>query len=171
MLDALVAFTEPWANLFANNTIIATAVTVLHVLAIFTGGGLAIAADRRLLRTQLDESINSDDIRLAATELATAHRLVLVGLASALVTGLLLLASDIGTFAVSQVFWIKMSMIVLLLANGLRMRIGERRVLGHHPQLEGTALLSSWKSLRQSAVASFIAWLVIVSLGVVLVNI
>ena len=170
MLDELLAFTEPWANLFANNSVVSTAVAVLHVLAIFTGGGLAISADRRLLRARLDETLKSEHIRAAVSELASTHRAVITSLAVALATGLLLLASDIGTFAVSRVFWTKMSMIVILLANGMRMRRAERVVLGHSPGAE-IALLSTWKTLRQSAVASFIAWLVIVTLGVILVNV
>lgn len=164
MLDALTALVQPWADVFADNSALATAVTASHVLAIFAAGGFAISADRRLLRTSVT---SPSALREAVAELGTTHRVVITALAFAVTSGLLLFTSDIGTFGGSRVFWTKMTMVVLLLSNGIRMRRAEGRLL-RATDADSIVIESAWRSLRRAAGFSLVAWFVIVLLGVIL---
>jgi len=78
---------------------------------------------------------------------------------------LLLLASDIETFFGSWIYWTKMVLVVLLLANGFWMTRVERR-LEADPSDESPA----WKTLHRVAGISFTLWFTIVVIGVTLVN-
>ena len=49
---------------------------------------------------------------------AWRSRVVVAGLTLIVISGLLMLAADLDTFLHSRVFWIKMTLIVLLLING-----------------------------------------------------
>lgn len=155
VLASLTAAVQPWSDLFANNATLATAVTATHVLAIFAGGGIAVAADRRVLGAlRVHDTVGID--AGALDELRRSHAIVIGALAVAASSGLLLLTSDLGTFGVSRVFWAKMATLALLLANGLRLRRAEsRRAAG---------------PLRQAALASLVLWFVLVLLGVILGN-
>ena len=163
LLDAIAAQLEGWSTLFADQPAIAVGVLTAHVLSIFVAGGLALGADRAVLRSthaSLSSLSTLDD-------LASAHRLVIAALTFAILTGLLLLASDLNAFARSRVFWAKMTLLLLVLANGARMRWTERRLAlsGHGPQTAARA-----RGLRQAATTSALLWPAVVVLGVVLGN-
>jgi hypothetical protein len=84
---------------------------------------------------------------------------------------LLLALSDVKTFATSVVYWTKMGLVALLLANGLLLRGTER-------ELRAGSLLSQstppgkklWSRLRFAAAASMTLWTAIVLAGVILVE-
>lgn len=174
VLDSASAFVQPWADLYANNTLLATGVLALHLVSMFIAGGMAIAADRAILRSKPG---TADAVRAVVADLGTTHSVVVGWLISTIVSGLLLLTSDLGTFAVSRVYWIKMSAFVLLLLNGLRMQRAERAVMG---SLEGVPIRTTempvpfpkqqWSGIRGAAAVSLALWLSIVLLGVVLTN-
>ena len=81
-----------------------------------------IAADRATLMAHAP--------RLAVTRQQIAaihntHRVVIVGLAAVIVSGVLLFAADVNTYAVSKLFWLKMGMVALLMVNGaILVRVG-----------------------------------------------
>lgn len=176
-VESLTALAQPWADRVADSPVLATSIIVVHVVAIFAAGGLAVAADRAVLRATRGGTqgatpsapITSDALQRTITELGETHRPVIVALAFAFASGLLLLLSDVGTFAVSRVFWSKLTLIVLLLANGIRLRRAEARVL--HAK-EGDAVLvgRALGTLRSAAGFSLFAWFGIVLLGVILGN-
>jgi hypothetical protein len=137
---------------------------------------MAIAADRRVLMVVPDAPTT---LQHATEELQTTHAIVIGALVITVMSGVALATSDIGTFAVSVVFWAKMTTLVVLLTNGAYMQRLESRVhaAASDPSAApaGAALLPSlqrpWSALRRSAVISATAWFVLVLLGVVLSNV
>jgi hypothetical protein len=97
------------------------------------------------------------------SELATVHRWVLVGLGITLLSGLLMMFADLDTYLGSWVFWTKMGLIVVLLANGgLRWR-AERGVR------DGRA--AAWVGLRRTTIASLVLWFGVLLAGTMLTTI
>jgi uncharacterized membrane protein len=158
----LTDLAEPWAHLYGNSNVLATIVGFLHVGAIVVGGGLAIALDRSTLRLRHDEP-GARARHLA--ELGGAHRVVLGALALSAVSGLALLAADLDTYFDSWIFWFKMGLIGLLLANGAAMNRTERAL-----RSKGVEADAPWRRLRTIAVTSLALWLTITLVGVALLN-
>ncbi|MDB4883071.1 MAG: hypothetical protein JWL95_1837 [Gemmatimonadetes bacterium] len=159
----LADFVAPWARFFSHSKTAATIVTFLHIAPIVVGGGVAISLDRVALRLRHDEPGARE--RFLA-ELGSVHRLVLSSLALSLLSGLALLASDLDTFLPSWVFWIKMGLIVALLANGAMMQRLERALAG-----SGGGTADQWARLRGTSIASLFLWLAITLAGVALTNV
>ena len=176
MLEALTTFFLPWSEFYADSSWLPTTILAVHMLALFIGGGMAIAADRRLLMVVPDAP---KALQHAAEELQTTHTIVIGALVLTVLSGVALATSDLGTFAVSTVFWAKMATLVVLLSNGVYMQRMESQVhaAASDPSAAptGAAFLPSlqrpWTALRRSAVISAAAWSVMVVLGVVLSNV
>jgi hypothetical protein len=161
--SGLARLAEPWAHVYADSKVVATIVTFGHVASLLMAGGLAVATDRATLRA----------LRLAAAErgrhleeLAGVHRLVVGGLALSVITGILLFASDIETFVGSWIFWLKMALICVLLANGFVMTRAEGALRAD--AADGSL---AWGRLRRSALVSVGLWYAITLAGVALVNV
>ncbi len=176
MLDTLTTLLQPWSELYADSAWIPTTILAVHVLALFAGGGIAIAADRRVL---LATPGTREAYQAAAEDLRTTHAIVIGSIVIMVSSGLALATSDIGTFAVSKVFWAKMASFAVLIANGVYMRRTESRVLTAATDagvvIDKTTQWPSahlpWAELKRSAAVSLTAWFVIVLLGVVLSDI
>lgn len=160
--DALAQLAAPWAKFYSHSKVASTVVTFLHIAPIVVGGGLGIAIDRSTLRLPHDDP-GARERHLA--ELGSAHGLVLGALALSFVSGIALLAADLDTFLGSWVFWAKMALIVLLLANGAWMTRVEAALRRH-----GNATEDPWKRLRVAAITSLTLWLAVTFAGVVLAN-
>lgn len=160
---ALANFVAPWAHFYSDSRTAETIVVFLHIAPLVVGGGVAIALDRASLRLRIDEA-GSRERHLA--ELRSVHPLVLCALAISLVSGLALLAADLDTFLPSWVFWLKMVLVLALLANGAFMTRLER-VLG----TPGGASTDHWRRLRGISITSVVLWLAITLAGVALVNV
>jgi uncharacterized membrane protein len=159
----LARLAEPWAHVYADSKTVATIVTFGHVASLLMAGGLAVATDRATLRA----------LRLAAAErgrhleeLAGVHRLVVGGLTLSVITGVLLFGSDVETFLTSWIFWLKMGLIGVLLANGYVMTHAERAL-----RAEAGEAAPAWDRLRRSALVSVGLWYAITLAGVALVNV
>jgi uncharacterized membrane protein len=161
--DALARLAAPWASFYSHSKTAATIVTFLHIAPIVVGGGLAISLDRAVLRLRHDEpGARARHLE----ELGSVHRPVLIALTVSFLSGLALLASDLDTFLGSWVFWVKMGLIVALLANGGIMTRLERSLAGPAGGRE-----DQWRRLRVLAITSLALWLTITFAGVTLTNV
>ena len=161
IVESLAHLAEPWATAYDNSKLLMNGVMFGHVAGFLIAGGLAIAADRAVIRAT---AAGPDSRRVHLSEFHTVHAPVLIGLAVTFATGLLLFLADVETFATAPVFWIKMGFLALLLANGAGLRRAARRLDA------GDAPDRDWQALRRSAAASTLLWLVAVLTGVMLVN-
>lgn len=160
---ALVQFLEPWSQLYSDSKLLPTVIVFGHIAALVFAGGLAVTLDRATLRAARAAS----EIRWRQLEeLNRAHRLVLVGLALSFVTGVLLFTADLETYFGSWIYWTKMSLIGLLLANGFVMTRAEARIR----ETPNAADEVGWRRLRQTAAISISLWFAIAFAGVALVN-
>jgi hypothetical protein len=161
--SALARLFDPWAHVYADSKVVATIVTFGHIASLLMAGGLAVATDRATLRA----------LRLAAAErgrhleeLSGVHRWVVAGLSLSIITGVLLFGSDVETFWGSRVFWLKMAMLCVLLANGYLMTRAEQAL-----RADAAETSSAWRQLRRAAVTSVALWYAITLMGVALMNV
>ena len=163
IVSSVTQLVAPWARLYGDSKLLSTGVTFTHIGGLLLGGGCAVAGDRMSLRF---ESLDPKCQQTHLDELGALHRPVLIGLGITLISGLLLLASDLKTFLPSIVFWSKMGMIVLLLLNGVQVQRVEV-VLRHNLDRSERA----WNRLRRAAKTSLVLWFGVTLLGVALLAI
>ncbi len=161
--ESLVHLLKPWADFYSHSKTTETIVTFVHVGALVVGGGAAVASDRATFRAIRGEAEHRGH---HLRELSAVHPFVLTGLTLALLSGLLLLAADVDTFFGSWIFWLKMALIVVLLANGAFMTRAEK-TLATDARLESPG----WTALHRTAVWSVVLWFAITLAGVALVNV
>ena len=157
--EFLVHATQGWARLYADSKAVSTAVMFVHFAGLLLGGGAAVAADRETLRAAREaEPVRADHLAF----LGTVHGIAIAGLALLAASGAAMLLSDVETFWSTRVFWIKMSLVVLLLANGLLMRQAE--------QLAPTMPALAWRRLTATSIISLVLWFAILLASTVLGN-
>ncbi len=168
IIQSLATATKPWADLYSNSTAVSSGVTFLHLAGLLFAGGLAVTSDRATFR-----AMHSDDVARSRllVDLGNSHSWVLGGLAVIFASGLALALSDVKTFATSPTYWVKMSLVVLLLINGAVLQRTEQALRA------GTLLDQStpanrklWARLKFTAGASIALWTAIVLAGVILVE-
>lgn len=159
--EVLVSAFEPWATLYGDSNVLPTLVVFGHIAALVFAGGLAVTLDRATLRAARG---SPEERQRQLRELASAHRLILFGLALSAATGVLLFGADVETYFGSPVFWTKMALVALLLANGYRMT----RVEAGTGSPDKAA--RAWPALRRAAIGSLFLWFATAFVGVALVN-
>lgn len=168
VLQTIATAAKPWAALYGDSKAISSAVTFFHLAGLLFAGGLAVTSDRATFRALRG---SEEDRSRLLVELANSHAWVLGGLTVIFASGILLALSDVKTFGPSPIYWTKMSLVALLLVNGLMLRRTEQK-------LRAGTLLSQpsaptqrlWTRLRFAAGASMFLWTAIVLAGVVLVE-
>ena len=149
-----------WAALYSGSAVLRTIVSFVHVAGLVGGGGAAISADRATLKaTRARVPVTREQI----DAIHNTHRVVIIGLASVIVSGVLLFAADVATYAPSKLFWLKMVMVAALMVNGaFLVRVG------HGVQMpdEGTR-----RTMRWTAGLSLGLWFLITLAGAGLPNI
>lgn len=158
VLERLVAAVEPWSTAYSNSSVLPVALTFIHVAALMIGGGLALGADRIVLKTS-----GSADARVrgaTADAVGDVHRIVVSALVCSLVSGVLQLAADLEALVGMRVFWLKMGLVSLLLLNGAVMLRDERALRRDPDQIAG------FRALKIRAATSVVLWLGIVLAGV-----
>ena len=157
---SLVSMVEPWSSFYGDSHLAQTLTTFAHIGGLVVGGGVAIATDRGTLRAASDV-----DRRRHLLESSQVHLVVIASLAVVAISGLLLLAADLETYWSSWIFWVKMALVALLLANGARMRRIEM-----HATRDTTVPSAHWGAFRGTAMVSLVLWLTITLAGVALLN-
>jgi hypothetical protein len=160
MWTTLAHAADSWASLYSNSAVLRTAVGFAHIAGLVAGGGAAIVEDRAVLGAPAgDDGVRRQ--RAGATH--RAHRVVLIGLALVIASGVLLFAADYELFLRSRVFWTKMGLVGVLLVNGAMLARAGRAVEHGQP--------AAWRRLRLAAVCSLTLWLLITLLGAALPNV
>jgi hypothetical protein len=158
ILDALVSTFEPWATLYGGSTALSVAFTSAHLGAMMVGGGLALAADRTVLRA--GRAIDAPARLAVADAVGDVHRPVMVALGVSAISGLAQLTADLEALAGNKVLWVKFGLLLLLFGNGLLMLRDERAVR------RGSGDAAAFSALRTRAITSIALWLLIMLAGV-----
>ena len=114
----------------------------MHVAGLVGGGGAAIVADRATLMATRHGLLSRGQL----DAIHNTHRVVVLGLAGVIVSGILLFAADLETYAPSKVFWLKMAMVAALMINGallVRSDAGFNRQRRHRRTMRWTAVSAS----------------------------
>jgi hypothetical protein len=158
VLDSLVIMLEPWSTMYGDSTALSVGLTYAHLGAMMVGGGLAIAADRTVLKAGMVTEVEAR--RTLAASVGDVHRPVVLALLVSLVSGALQLAADLEALAGNRIMWVKIGLLAALAVNGLLMLRDER---GLRAAPEAMKWLSA---LRVRAMVSVVLWLAIVLAGV-----
>jgi hypothetical protein len=157
--EFLVHAAQGWAKLYADSKPISIGVTYVHLAGLLLGGGAAVAADRETLKAAREaEPVRADHLVF----LGTVHTIAIAGLVMLAASGAAMLVADLETFWSARSFWIKMGLVVLLLANGLVMRQAERTAR--------TLPTRAWRQLQATSVVSLVLWFAIVLASTILAN-
>ena len=159
MLETLVTALEPWSTLYGDSTVLSVGLTFAHLAALMIGGGLAIGADRVVLRA----GVVTDPAarRALAATVGDVHRPVVMALLISLVSGLLQLTADLEALAANRIMWLKIGLLVALAVNGLLMLRDENALRANPAGTNGLVA-----ALRTRAMISLVLWLAIVLAGV-----
>jgi uncharacterized membrane-anchored protein len=151
----LASAVESWAGFYDHHQLVSVTVRYLHLAGLVLGGGAAVAADRQVLKASRTEPSQRPGV---VASLDAVHRVVVPALVVMVATGILMTAADSETFFASRLYWFKMSMVGLLLLNGIGLARAERAVSGEKPK--------GWLWLGLTSAASLVLWLAIVFAGV-----
>lgn len=160
VLETFVDLAKPWEKFYSKSSPTQAVVLFTHIAGMLGGGGLAIAADRAMWKAR--KATDEARSRLLA-EVESIHRPVIIGLTLSALSGALLTAADLATFATSPVWWGKMVAFGLLLANGAWLQSVERRA-----QKAPATLPVVWNKLSAATVISYMLWFAVALGGVLL---
>ncbi|MEO7363560.1 MAG: hypothetical protein ABI120_24730 [Gemmatimonadaceae bacterium] len=164
-LAPVVNFVQPWQTLYADHSAVSTAVIFVHLSALVASAGLAVTNDRAIVRTKFDDA---DGCTRRLADLAGSHRSVLTALAASFASGILLFLADLEAFVIMPAFWVKMSLILLLIVNATFMvrREKQLRLMAALPVQKNPGVKNRiWTRLRSHAFASLVLWFAIVLAG------
>lgn len=149
--DFLIQATQGWAKTYGNSHVVSNGVAFLHFAGLLLAGGSAIAADRAtLVAARQDADGRASYLR----HLSSVHGTVIAGLALMFVSGALMFFADVETFWGLRVFWGKMVLIALLLANGFLMK--------QAGEMAATLPSRAWGQLKVTSVVSVVLWMAVV---------
>src|SRR5689334_20614912 len=153
-LATVDAIAEPWQQLYAHSTIVATLVLFGHVAGLLIAGALTFSAEASALR--LDPA-DDGERRRYLRDAAPARIAIAIALGVAMINGVLLFLADLEAFAVSRIFWTKMLLVVLLLGNTVlasRLDARLRREDGASTSGDG----GLWRRRRANAWTTGVLW-------------
>ena len=151
---------DSWSSIYSNHAALRTGIEFMHIGGLVAGGGCAITAD---LATIAAARTRSATLVAQLQLLKRTHVIVILGLAALVVSGVLLFAADVDTFLSSRIFWLKMGLMVVLLANGVLLVRSERDAT--------RAEAHAWTRLHFIATVSLVLWFLTTLAGAALPNI
>lgn len=157
-LTVLVGITAWWSSYYGNHQLASVAVRFAHLAGLLLGGGTGLFADRQILSAI---RAGSEEREAVLAQLPRAHAHVVSYLLVVGAAGILMTASDTATFLVSKLYWTKMALVGLLIANGVVMLVVERRT-------RRVGVATGWPRLVAVSTISAILWLTILFLGTLL---
>jgi uncharacterized membrane protein len=162
IVETIAAAVKPWNEPYSHSKAVSASVTFVHLGSLLLGGGFAVASDRAALRVR---TADVDERRRVLRDFAGIHRPVVTALGVMIVSGLAMMLADVETFLVSPVYWTKMALFVVLLANGyLVMRTEQSLTTNPSPSNP------LWGRFTMGAVASLTLWLTTTLIGVILMS-
>jgi len=162
IVETIAAAVKPWNELYSHSKVVSASVTYVHLGALLVGGGFAVASDRTALRVR---SADVDERRRVLRDFAGIHGPVVTGLAVMIASGLAMMLADVETFLVSPVYWTKMALFAVLLANGYLVMRTERSLA-----LNPSPSNPLWGRFTFGAIASLTLWLATTLAGVILMS-
>ena len=158
-MTAMHALAESWSAIYSNSPVVRSLLAFVHIGGLVAAGGVAVSADVGTLRALRR---GGTALQLEIERLHAAHHLVIAGLALVVASGVLLMGADLDAYLHSTAFWIKMTLVLALLANGgFLIRTGRQTVsFGPAEQLR----------LRVVSIASLALWFGTTLLGAILPN-
>ena len=152
---AATGLIERWAHLYADSKAVSAAIMFVHLAGVLVAGGFAIVADRAslLLPGEAGEHLAREIERLKSV-----HTWVMAGLALTVATGALQLFSDLHTYLTAWLFWTKMGLIALLLANGWVRLKAEQAI-------EAGSVVPYLARFRRTSMASLVLWFAVLLAG------
>lgn len=166
-LHQIADWVRPWNLLFSHSKVVAGSVTGAHILALLFGGGFAIGADRLTLRV---DASNEHAVATQLRDIRDIHAPVVTALFALVVTGIALALSDVETFFPSVWFWVKLTLVALLIVNGAMLRSTERRLAAAAAR-DVPVTVEAWSRMRTFAWLSVVLWTATAVVGIVLSNI
>ena len=169
IVRAIAHLTAPWQSLYSSSKAVSWFVTSLHLLGLLFAGGMAVSADRAVLRALRR---GAEARRRLLDELEAVHGPVILALMVLVSSGVALALADVETFLRSPLFWTKMLLVSLLGLNGYRvMRAGsDLRIEAEKGALMAASSEKLWRRLRRAAGGSVVLWVVLVAIGAALVE-
>ena len=158
VVETLVSLCAPFAKVYSHSKVLSIGTTYLHIASMLGAGGLAISADKVAL--SLPTETPGDVARHIASQQAL-HRWVIAGLTLSAISGLMMFASEVDTFATSLLYWSKMSAVALLLGNGILLQRAEKSLSSNPSDVAALG------RLRLSAGLSLALWFAVALLGVI----
>ena len=160
VMGQLAAAIAHWASFYNESTVSQAFIAFGHFGRMMVAGGSAVSADRGVL--QACRQAGSGRLR-PIDDISGAHRTVIAALAVTSLSGVLMLAADLENLARSPWFWLKMSLLLLLLINGWFMtRISQ------HLRRDGGIAPRLWARLQLAATASLVLWFAVLLAGTLL---
>jgi hypothetical protein len=157
--EFLIHAFEGWSRFYSDSKVVSTGVMYVHLAGLLLGGGAAVAADRETLKAAGEaDPVRTDHLAF----LGSVHAIAVAGLALLAVSGVLMLLADLETFWDSRVFWIKMSLVALLLANGVVMQQAERTARSLPDR--------AWRRLKLTSIISLVLWFAVLLAGTILAS-
>ena len=158
VVETLVSLCAPFAKVYGHSKVLSIGTTYAHIASMLWAGGLAISADKNAFALAAQ---SPDEVARHVASQRALHRWVIAGLTFSVVSGLMMFAAEVDTFATSLLYWSKMSSVALLLGNGLLLQRAEKSLTANPSDAAALG------RLRLSAGLSLALWFVVALLGVI----
>jgi hypothetical protein len=144
-----------WAAAYGDHRLVSVSIRFLHIAGLVIGGGTAIITDRAILQGARG---GAGERAAAMAALHRSHRTVVPALILVVASGVLLSTADLSTFFASPIYWVKLSLVALLLLNGAGLVAAERLAVAR----------DEWRRLAFGSAASLTLWIVLLFVGTLL---